>query len=319
MQAPGSDPGGTTFQPPYCNTGAEHPLTRQTPRKYSSRFSFRFDWYQATLPVEVEPQEVLRWASSLGTPTPAKAMHGYDTVHDFGQFKVLYGGHSGQFGVHVMIHGGDACQELVQYFRKTFPEHRPSRIDVCVDFQGPGAFDDLYQLGTLTAGRFGVKTFLYGDYVNAESGRTLYIGSGKSTHKVRIYEKGHELRAKKVNLEAPLDLVRAEIQVRPSGPSRSSAASMTPDQVARSTKWTTFLCDTLGTVSAPSVSLTMRKKRPDAVDSLEHMCGQYCSTIHSLKLNQHISRRDFKKICMAMYDHGYFNGLPEHVLRNWYF
>ena len=323
MQARGSSPvladASGQVHTPYCNTGYETPLTQETPRKRSSLLSFRFDWYQATLPQEVEPQEVLRWASCLGTPTPSKPMHGYDTVHDFGQIKVLYGGHSGQFGVHVVIHGGDSCQDIVQYFRKTYPEHRPSRIDVCLDFQGPGSWDDLYQIAKLAAGRFGVKTRLYGDFINAESGRTIYLGTGNSTHKVRVYEKGHEQRAKKANPEAPLDWVRSEIQVRPTGHSRASAASMTPDQVARSTKWTAFFCDALGSVSAPSVSLTTRKKQPPAVDSFEHMCAQYAGTLFKLNREAWISKEDVLALVSDMYDMGTFNGLPQHVIRNWYF
>ena len=268
---------------PYCNTGYEQPLTRQTPQK-PSPLSFRFDWYQATLDREVEPLQVLRWASFFGSCSPGKSMHGYDTCHDFGQFKILYGGHSGQWGVHVIIHGGDSCPGIVESFRSAFPSHRPSRIDVCLDFQGPGAWDDLYQLVTLTAGRFGVDSKLYGDFINAKTGRTIYLGTKNSTHRCRLYEKGHELRSKGI-LDAPLDLVRLELQVSPSSISRASAAILTPDQVARSTKWTSFLCDTLRTVSAPTVNLTTRKKKPDAVDSFEHMCAQYASTVHSLKTN----------------------------------
>ena len=315
-----SQPGGhNSFHTPYCNTGYETPLTPYTPRNRSSLLSFRFDWYQATLCKEVEPLEVLRWASSMGNPVPGKPIHGYETAHDFGQFKILYGGHSGQFGVHVIIHGGDSCPDIVQSFRTAFPVHRPSRIDVCIDFQGHDAWADLYELVTLTAGRFGVQSRLYGDFIDAKLGRTIYLGTGNSTHKCRLYEKGHEMRSKGVDPEAPLDWVRLELQVSPTSLSRASAATLTPDEVARSTKWTRYLCDTLRTVSAPTVNLSTRKKKPDAVDSLEHMCGQYCSTIHVCKLNEYISRRDWKKICMAMYDNGTFNGLPEHVRRNWYF
>jgi len=304
---------------PYCNTGYENQLTPYTPRNRSSLLSFRFDWYQATLCKEVEPLEVLRWASSMGDPVPGKPIHGYETAHDFGQFKVLYGGHTGQWGVHVIIHGGDACADIVQSFRTAFPVHRPSRIDVCLDFQGSGAWDDLYELVTLTAGRFGVKSRLYGDFIEAKSGRTIYLGTGNSTHKCRLYEKGHEMRAKGVQEDASLDWVRLELQVSPTALSRASAATLTPDEVARSTKWTKYLCDTLRSVSAPSVNLSTRKKKPDCIDSFEHMCGQYCSTLHQLKKDELISRSDFIRVMLEMYDKGKFKGLPEKCLRSWYF
>lgn len=323
MQERGSAPvragASADVHTPYCNTGYEKPLTRQTPRKSSSCLSFRFDWYQATINKEIEPLRVLSWATSMGDPVPAKAMHGYETAFDFGQVKVLYGGHTGQYGVHVIIHGGDACSDIVASFRAAFPDHRPSRIDVCVDFQGPGAWDDVYQLAVLTAGRWGVKTRLYGDFINAESGRTIYLGTGNSTHKLRVYEKGHEQRAKKVDLDAPTDWVRVEFQVTPTGPCRRAAASLAPDGVARSTKWTAFMCDALGAVSAPSVSLTTRKKKPDAVDSFEHMCAQYADTICKLGKQMWMSRDEVLAVVGSLYDTGRFSGLPRSVCRGWYF
>ena len=139
MQARGSSPALADATPqasaPYCNTGSHFHQTPQITQSRPKSPSFRFDWYEATLNPEVEPQAVLRWASSMGDPVPSKPVHGYDTSHDFGQFKILYGGHTGQWGVHVIIHGGEACQDIVESFRAAFPDHRPSRIDVYVDFR----------------------------------------------------------------------------------------------------------------------------------------------------------------------------------------
>ena len=47
-----------------------------------------------------------------------KAFHGYDECMDFGQLKILHGGMNGPHGVHVIIHGGDACQAIVEAFRR---------------------------------------------------------------------------------------------------------------------------------------------------------------------------------------------------------
>lgn len=308
-----------TLRTPYCNTGShisELPEITQTRPK---KVSFKFDWYQATLDREVEPLEVLRWASFLGQPAPSKPMHGYDTVYDFGQVKIMCGGHTGQWGVHVVIHGGDACSDIVQSFRTAFPGHRPSRIDVCVDFRGEGAFEELHGFCKFVCHKFGVETRLYGDWENKKKGRTYYAGGSGSTHKFRLYEKGHEMRSKGIQPDAPLDWVRLEFQIAPTKPSRANAAILDPDQVARSTKWTKFLCDMIGTVSAPSVNLTTKKKKPDCIDSYEHMCGQYCSTIHQLKKDELINRKDFIRVMLDMYDKGKFQGLPETCLRSWYF
>ena len=63
-------------------------------------------------------------------------------MHGLRQLKILYGGMNGPHGVHVIIHGGDACQAIVEAFREAFPEHYPTRIDdVCFDFQGDKAYD----------------------------------------------------------------------------------------------------------------------------------------------------------------------------------
>jgi hypothetical protein len=323
MQARGSSPAFADAVPsvltPYCNTGSQILQTPEITRSRPKPASFRFDWYQATLSQEVEPLEVLRWASSLGDPVPGKPVQGYDTCHDFGQLKILYGGHTGQWGVHVIIHGGDVCADICGSFRSHFPEHRPSRIDVCADFQGPGAFDELHGFCKFVCHKYGVQTRLYGDWENKQNGRTYYGGGTGSTHKFRLYEKGHEMRAKGVDPEAPLDWVRLEFQIAPARPSRQIAATLNPDQVARSTKWTNFLCDMIRTTSATPVNLTTKKLKPAAVDSFEHMCAQYASTLFKLNQECWMQKEDVLALVSAMYDKGTFNGLPEHVRRNWYF
>ena len=60
-------------------------------------------------------------------------------------------------GSHVIIHGGDACQAIVEAFRRAFPEHYPTRIDVCFDFQGDKAYDKLYGLALKTKRKFDIQ------------------------------------------------------------------------------------------------------------------------------------------------------------------
>ena len=86
-----------------------------------------------------------------------KAFHGYDECMDFGQLKILYGGMNGPHGVHVIIHGGDARQAIVEAFREAFPDHYPTRIDVCFDFQGDKAYDKLYGLALKTKRKFDIQ------------------------------------------------------------------------------------------------------------------------------------------------------------------
>ena len=104
--------------PPPCNTGGKNHPTPQNTHESQDFIFPRFDWYSATIQKEVEPVRVLRWAQLFGDPTPMKAFHGYDECMDFGQLKILYGGMNGPHGVHVIIHGGDACQAIVEAFRR---------------------------------------------------------------------------------------------------------------------------------------------------------------------------------------------------------
>ena len=89
---------------------------------------------------------------------------------DFGQLKILYGGMNGPHGVHVIIHGGDACQAIVEAFREAFPDHYPTRIDVCFDFQGDKAYDKLYGLALKTKRKFDIQCEKMGDWIDKSAG-----------------------------------------------------------------------------------------------------------------------------------------------------
>lgn len=127
------------------------------------------------------------------------------------------------------------------------------------------------------------------------------------------------MRSKGVQKDAPLDWVRLELQIAPTSVSRASAAIMSPDEIARSTKWTNFLCDTLGSVSAPSLSLTTRKKKPDCVDSLEHMLAQYATVMNQCVSEGYMTADDLCAIVGDVANSGKFNGMPPKIFRNYYF
>ena len=163
MQACESAPSLARTPPPPCNTGRQKPPNPHKTHTNPRDFIFpRFDWYSATIQKEVEPRRVLRWAQLLRS-NPMKAFHGYDECMDFGQLKILYGGMNGPHGVHVIIHGGDACQAIVGGLREAFPEHYPTRIDVCFDFQGDKAYDKLYGLALKTKRKFDIQCEKMGD------------------------------------------------------------------------------------------------------------------------------------------------------------
>lgn len=306
-------------EPPFYNMGDTEALNPLNNNEKQETKSFRFDWYQATLSQEVEPLQALRWASFLGESRPMKAINGYAQAHDFGQLKILYGGHSGKYGVHVIIHGGDACHQIVDALRAQFPDHRPTRIDVCLDFRADKAWDTLALLGRRAARKYDIQTTTQGDWLEGKRGRTLYIGGRQSIFRARIYEKGHELRSKGKVPDAPLDWVRVEFQVRPPRHNRALCATMTADQVAQSGSWSRFICNSLGTLRVPTCRINTRRPKPEVVDSFEAMADQYSGVIAQIKREEWMTKDQYQRIMERLWDEGRFNGLPGEVLRSWYF
>lgn len=184
----------------------------------------RFDWYTATVrdvPVHALMDQVLGLGFGLwdGRPAPGKArqyQHAVQVVNlsterTEGWFR--WGGNGG--GVLVDF-SGEAAHPVAEYLRQTHGgSHGPSRSDVCIDLRGPGLFDALHAAGVELAGqnhpRISVRS--EGDWTWLEAGRSLYFGSSQSQVQLVIYEKGLQLLGK--GIDAPRDLVRLELRVRP--------------------------------------------------------------------------------------------------------
>lgn len=280
---------------------------------------FRFDWYACTLPDGQQLAPVYRTFDFWGVGEPGKPMHGYDYCVDYFGAKILHGGYSGVFGAHVIIHGGDLCDRVVKDFRANFPVHRVSRADVKIDFRGEDIFSRIVKYAKKTKKEFGLQSHLEGDWLDGKRGRTFYLGSRKSTHYCRIYEKGHEMRQKNVNPDAPLDWVRVEFEVKPARQVKGDAASMTASQIAHSSKWTTFFCNLLGSESERSFSLSARRTKPEAVTSLEHMFKQYAATMSRALSEKWLTVDDLHAAIDECIEKGEFKEFPPHVFRPWYF
>ena len=197
---------------------------------------------------------------------------------------------NGPHGVHVIIHGGDACQAIVEAFREAFPEHYPTRIDVCFDFQGDKAYDKLYGLALKTKRKFDIQCEKWA-IDRQKRGRSFKLGGKKSTYQAIIYEKGHEQRQKNVNPDAPLDWVRVEFRIHPTKESKVTASKLQPEQIARSGRWTDYLCDLLGATSVPRVKLDTRNKKPRCVESAENMYRQYQRKLAETVKDKYVPRR----------------------------
>ena len=127
------------------------------------------------------------------------------------------------------------------------------------------------------------------------------------------------MRCKGKMPDAPLDWVRLEFQVRPPRHNRHLVATMTADQVARSGQWTTFICNSLGTLRVPVVKLNTRRPQPVVVDSFETMAAQYVRVIAEIRRDEWMTYDQFLGVMKDLWENGEFKGLPEEVRREWYF
>jgi hypothetical protein len=187
----------------------------------------KWDAYHCT--VDAPVQEVIDELSRLYysadfRPIQGKT-HGYDRISGWllaneELARVYHGGNGG--GVSIQVKG-PGTPELVKRIRIVWPtQHRVSRADVAIDFEYPGAWDDLagHALGLaeiLGLDRMEIKGYGKGD--------TVYIGSRSSVTYVRVYQKGKELFGKQGNP----DHVRVELEIKPAnrlGKERASTMRM---------------------------------------------------------------------------------------------
>ena len=245
----------------------------------------RFDWYSGTVRddsvgADIGARLVDGLASNLSaTVTLDMPRYGY------GEHAVLRRG--GDVVGHVMHGGrqpwptawasGDATDAFVPALRDGWA-HQVTRADSAQDFLAPGAWDELYPLLLGLADERRLSVSQAGDWHRGRDGRTLYIGSRKSSVFLRLYEKGLEQRAKAPSpeLAAKVDpnWCRVELETRPEKDARSVVARMSPDQVWGLTAWSQEVRRRLDGVEVPRV--VMRGWRQSDDDrALAFMLRQY--------------------------------------------
>lgn len=118
---------------------------------------------------------------------------------------------------------------------------RVTRVDSALDFHGATVFDDLVQLilqrraaptfrGTLPA------INQQGDWIHSQA-RTLYLGRRQSRVMIRLYEKTAEQLAHGA-VDVPSDWVRLELEYKPDGDERFTAATLDSDEIWGASGWT---------------------------------------------------------------------------------
>lgn len=174
----------------------------------------RVDGYSAT----TTEANYLQLVDLFGPGLEVKAGRGF---HQFGNRLALIDGSKevgavlwgGNHGDRSMIEvKGERSPEVVERLRASFP-HRVTRMDACADFDAPGAFEALLEPLIYVKRKHRLIGKKEGDWEDfPERGRTMYVGSTKSTTMVRLYEKGKQ--AEYLHLARP-NWARAEVQVRP--------------------------------------------------------------------------------------------------------
>lgn len=205
----------------------------------------RFDWYQATVHGEVKPIMASLERACDRSPSwepMSRAPHGYafgNRLSDpAGLVAQIWWG-----GTHELPHvvsSGESAHAVSEILRTDF-EHRVARLDPCVDYQDPGAYDRLQDLAVGVAKEFRIKVETGGDHLVTMEGRTIYLGARTSHTRLRVYDKAAEMRAKMRGPGAqllPRDWTRLEFQVRPeTRVSKHEAARLSPIEVMGSTHW----------------------------------------------------------------------------------
>lgn len=203
-----------------------------------------FDWYQASVPIE--PEALVREVHAA-MPEGIQRLsgkgfnsfrHRVDLADSDGEVYacVQFGGVNPHPNVKST---GSHAPFLAQFLRHDFPDHRVSRLDVCLDYQGDGAFDDTIRIMTSV----GKECRLRGERIipdDLDDGSTYYLGAPSSALRVRCYEKGKQLfrETRDPVWKQFFDWTRLELQVRPQKKFKAEAALMEPAEFWGCAYWT---------------------------------------------------------------------------------
>lgn len=265
---------------------------------------FHFDTYCCTFPDEMTVQDICRGLNFIAAPEETfPRQRGYRKAIAFGDLAwLMHDPATGSYGCHLKIAGGDSCAPIVDEVRLRLPDHRVTRADVAADFDYPGAWSDIEALALGVAKNHlpePLSVDVMGKhYMPEQGGRTTVVGSRTSTHYLRVYEKGHEQRAKGLQPEASLDWVRAEIEVKPSkkGDKRLLASRMSPDEFAHSSPWCADFSARLGATCGAAVSLSTTRTVSAFHSAFGHMLKQYGPTMRKAEKSGEATRGEMLAI-----------------------
>lgn len=245
-----------------------------------SGFKSRFDWYSATFENFEEDRIPSAFAVALGgTLTVGRGNMGYahcTTVERDGKSLArIFTGSPRPGEIHVSV-SGDACDQVVPFLRRMWPEHRVSRADSAMDFKAD--FEDLDGYALAFAKENGLSHRMFTD---SDGGATRYIGAASSESMVRLYKKSEQLRKMHPDQASEIEdgIVRAEMVTRPNSKMKPVVATMSPDAIWGLGEWTQKFAGMFLDLETERVSTHFRRTA-DWSRALHWMGQQYGPTAH---------------------------------------
>lgn len=261
-----------------------------------STAAFSFDWYQATVRgAELGAiREAVRgtW-DGANFEVMKRAPHGYafaqrirDGDDDVG-FIWAGGMHDDP---HVVFTSGSAVPGS-KLLRSGFPEHIPTRLDVCRDHAAPGAYDVIQALMVEVARDRRVKIGTAGDHLLTFKGRSCMLGSAASVVRGTAYDKAEELRQKfagrpDILATVPEELARLEFRCRPQTlEARRLAALAEPVDLIGGASWARELIAKLDGVELDVFPMASAWRPSDHGRAYAAMLLQYSATLKRIHLD----------------------------------
>lgn len=244
-----------------------------------------FDAYSATSrALKVESALGIVWHPG-GQIREVRAHHGFgqrwsvkdeETGEETGS--VSTGGTHGDL---VMIEvKGCRTPDFVPKLRAEVPEHNCTRVDACVDFDRPGAWDDLLGILLTVKADQKLKGEKRGDWDYPEDGRTMYLGATSSAVRCRLYEKGKQPGYRSADRE---NWVRLEAQVRPEKDARRAYSTISAADVWGASRWTKRIAAEAFSLDVGAFPASGVKKDSDFERRWQWLVAQYGPTLLEAK------------------------------------
>lgn len=241
----------------------------------------RFDWYRATLN-GADPEVLTKLFTSLGPDISVTSQkphfrgfeHGISIRHHaFEIGHIAWGGKNAPcvlFEVH-----GIQTMGVVAAFRRAYPKHRLTRIDVSLDFDFDGAFVTLLDEILAIKAEYKLWGERRGDWEDhPELGRTYALGKRiRPGVMARLYEKG----LKDFPEAGKTNWVRLEFEIYPDDHRAHQFATLSPLQCVASRRWAAELGRRVQKHEIVSLPVVSKVKR-----TTEQRFGAVCQTHHRL-------------------------------------